>query len=161
MGGVLLDARASSRCHTNSRLSRVIFFSTSSFSKLCLDFSKSSWLSSMSNFLVFRVRLWTAGFQWPRVFVSIAGTMRGTITSRFCATRVIRWSLFHKNKARSATCTKRGKKKPRWRNQSLFFRPTIIYPSIKIYTYTYTYTYKLYHIPRPYIYDFCIYHILI
>jgi len=63
-----------------------------------------SW--SEKSFRTFRVRLWTAWFQCPLVFLSSAGKMIGNITLLFCLIKLSIWSLFHKNNARSATWTR-------------------------------------------------------
>jgi len=97
-------AKSSNRFQVNSLFSCASICFTSSSSNLTKHSSKSSWSASENIFLTFRVKLWTAWFQCPLVFLSKAGKIIGSITLRFCVIKFLMWSLFHKNNARSATC---------------------------------------------------------
>lgn len=103
----VVDEATSSKCfQVSSRLSCISFSFNSSSWNLDKHSSKSIWSTSVNIFLTFSVKLWTAWFQWPLVFLSSAGKIIGSITERFWMIRFLMWSLFHKNKARSATCHK-------------------------------------------------------
>jgi len=97
-------ATSSKHFQVKSLFSRVSICLTSSSSNLTKHSSKISWSASENIFLTFRVKLWTAWFQCPLVFLSKAGKIIGSITLRFCVIKFLMWSLFHKNKVRSATC---------------------------------------------------------
>lgn len=97
------EAICSRRFHMASCFNLTSFslvFSSSYFRWHSLN-SPASW--SENSFRTFRVRLWTAGFQCPLVFLSNAGKIIGNITLLFCLIKLSIWSLFHKNNARSAT----------------------------------------------------------
>lgn len=66
--------------------------------------STSSGSASEKIFRMFSDKLWTAWFQWLRPFFSKAGKIMGSMTLRFCLIKFSICSLFHKNKALSATC---------------------------------------------------------
>lgn len=103
---VVDEATSSKRFQVSSRLSCISFSFNSSSWNLDKHSSKSTLSTSVNIFLTFSVELWTAWFQWPLVFLSNAGKIIGSITERFWIIRFLMWSLFHKNKARSATCRK-------------------------------------------------------
>lgn len=99
-------ALRSSCSHMSLRRSSV----TARFSSSSWKLSWQAWssLSSMSRniFRTFIVTLRTDWFQCQRVFLSRAGYMIGRITWRFWEIMSNRCSLFHRNKALSATCKK-------------------------------------------------------
>jgi hypothetical protein len=76
-----------------------------------LVWQASSNLSSMSKniFLTFIVTVRTDWFQCKRAFLSRAGYIIGRITWRFWEIRSNKCSLFHRNKALSATCYRQRK----------------------------------------------------
>lgn len=93
--------------------SRFFFISSSRFSSSwnwSKHSSKSSGSESEKILRTFRVKLCTAWFQWLLEFFSNAGMTIGRITLRFCLIRFSMWSLFHKNRALSATCTYKNRK---------------------------------------------------
>lgn len=96
-------AAAVNLCHFSSRC-----FSSSAawaaFSAYCFWQSSNKSASISRNILrTFTVSPWTAWFQWPLIFFSRASKIMGKITFRFWAIKLTTCSLFHKNKARSAT----------------------------------------------------------
>lgn len=102
----LVAATSSKRFHVSSLFSCAAFSFVSSCSNLSKHSLKSSWSASNNSFLTFRVRLWTAWFQWLLLFLSNDGKIIGSTTFRFWMIKFLMWSLFHRNKARSATWTK-------------------------------------------------------
>lgn len=96
-------AISSRRFHVASRLELISFPFSSSSWNLREHSSYSSESESAKIFFTFCVKLRTAWFQWLFVFFSKEGKIMGSITFRFCLIRFSTWSLFHKNKALSAT----------------------------------------------------------
>lgn len=60
--------------------------------------------TSMKSLTTLHVRPCTVWFQWEREFVYRAPKTMGRIWSRFCAMSDTMYSLFQRNRARSATC---------------------------------------------------------
>lgn len=99
-------ATSSSRFQVDNLLLNVSFSLIWYSSNLERQSSKRAWSASEKTFFTLRVKLWTAWFQWLLVLLSKAGMIMGSITLRFWVIRVLIWSLFHRNNARSATCNK-------------------------------------------------------
>lgn len=101
-------AAASKRSHFILRFSSSVIRSSSSSSNFVWQAKINSSSISVRIFFTFSVTFRTAWFQWFWEFLSKAGKIKGIITCLFCATRLVIWSLFHKNRARSATWRKRN-----------------------------------------------------
>ena len=98
------EAISSRRFHLASRFDLTPASCASSSSNFLRHSSNSAGSWSMNIFRTFRLKLWTAWFQWPFVFRSNAGKIMGSITLLFCLIKLSIWSLFHRKRALSATC---------------------------------------------------------
>lgn len=104
LDAALMAAISSKRFHVASRFDFMSFPWASSSWYLRMHSSKNSGSVSEKILRTFIVKLWTAWFQWFRAFCSREGKTMGSIILWFCLIRFSMWSLFHKNKALSATC---------------------------------------------------------
>lgn len=110
-----LVAISSKRFHAASRLALILSFFDSFSSNWVKHSSNSSGSRSQKILRTFMVKLWTAWFQWFLAFFSSAGKIIGSMTLIFCLIRFSMWSLFHRNKALSATWN--GKESNNWSHE--------------------------------------------